>query len=182
MDQTDDLNLFEDLRAHRPGAFRRLFEAYWPALLRMAHTWFGNRHDAEDAAIQAFEDIARGLPGFRGDSRLSTWVYSVAWHRMSTSVRRLRRQSRLLVDADLELLPDPGQCPEQEHDTRVAFRRALRLVSRLPRCERQAIKLCRLVGMDAVQAAAVLRVRPATVRQRLSRATRRLRQMREEEG
>src|SRR5262245_16694627 len=50
------------------------------------------RPDCDDVAQQIMLDAFRALPRYRGTSRLTTWVYSLALRRVADHFRSLRRR------------------------------------------------------------------------------------------
>jgi RNA polymerase sigma-70 factor, ECF subfamily len=52
----------------------------------------GNRADAEDLAQDALLRAVRALPGFRGDSQLSTWAYRITVNAWKNRVRSEKRR------------------------------------------------------------------------------------------
>jgi RNA polymerase sigma-70 factor (ECF subfamily) len=52
----------------------------------------GNRSDAEDLAQDALLRAVRALPGFRGDSQLSTWAYRITVNAWKNRVRAEKRR------------------------------------------------------------------------------------------
>jgi RNA polymerase sigma-70 factor (ECF subfamily) len=52
----------------------------------------GNRADAEDLAQDALLRAVRALPGFRGDSQLSTWAYRITVNAWKNKVRSEKRR------------------------------------------------------------------------------------------
>ncbi|MCP4573483.1 MAG: sigma-70 family RNA polymerase sigma factor [bacterium] len=60
--------------------------------------------DLGDAASRVFHKALRGLPEFRGDSKLSTWVYRIAWREgLRVAQQEKRRRDR---EAPLEVAID----------------------------------------------------------------------------
>ena len=59
---------------------------YGPLVSSLCRRMIRDRETARDAAQEAWTDILRGLPGFRGESAVSTWIYAVA-------VRSIRRHA-----------------------------------------------------------------------------------------
>lgn len=57
--------------------FDTIYESFHPKVLRFFSRMFC-RSEAEDLTQETFIKINRGLPGFRGDSKLSTWIYKIA--------------------------------------------------------------------------------------------------------
>src|SRR5438105_8270584 len=84
-------------------------------------------------------------------------------NRMRRMVRELRRRPRI------EPAPDPASAAEVRDEVR-------RALAALPLGQRTAIVLVCWFGMDAAEAAAVLGIRPATLRSRIHRARQSLRQ------
>jgi RNA polymerase sigma-70 factor (ECF subfamily) len=62
-------------------AFELVMTQYQNKVFRLAYSMLGNRELAEDAAQEIFVRIWRALPGYRGLSSVSTWIYSIARNR-----------------------------------------------------------------------------------------------------
>jgi RNA polymerase sigma-70 factor (ECF subfamily) len=69
--------------------FEEVYEEFHPRILRYLSRMAGEEA-AEDIAQEAFTKIDRGLSGFKGDSKLSTWVYRIA---TNAALDRLRSSS-----------------------------------------------------------------------------------------
>ena len=55
----------------------QVFREHYQSVYRLALSLSGNHADAEDIAQEAFVAIIGALPKFRGDAKLSTWVYRI---------------------------------------------------------------------------------------------------------
>lgn len=127
----------------------------------------GRRADAEDALQETFLAVHRGLPRFRGEARLSTWVYRIA---VRAALRaRARRRDGAPVDPET-----PGGGGEAALQARLEARRLAEAFSRLPAEHRVVISLFALEGLTHRQIAEVLGVPEGTVWSRLHGARRRL--------
>ena len=62
----------------RDAGFESLVRELGPSLLSLCLGVTGQRADAEDAVQETFCTVARALPRFRGEARLSTWCYRIA--------------------------------------------------------------------------------------------------------
>ncbi len=55
-------------------------EEYGPLVSSICRRMLQNAEDAKDAAQEAWAEILKGLPTFNGEAKLSTWIYTVAYH------------------------------------------------------------------------------------------------------
>ncbi|HEX4046822.1 MAG TPA: sigma-70 family RNA polymerase sigma factor, partial [Elusimicrobiota bacterium] len=80
------------------------------AVFNLALRLTGNRADAEDLAQDALLRAVRALPGFRGDSLASTWVYRITVNAWKNRVRaEKRRKFWSAVTLGLVSAPDGGE-------------------------------------------------------------------------
>ncbi len=140
----------------------------------------GDEEEALDATQEIFLRVWRGLAGFRGEAKLSTWVFQVAWNYLRLHRRRRGRRDQLLfaVPDDqqlvLERAPDPGPDPERLATAGDLLDRVEQAIDRLPELFRVILWLRDGEGRSYEEIAAVLDVPVGTVRSRLSRARRAL--------
>jgi len=73
--------------------FKAIHVSYRPRILRYLTRLVGPG-EAEDLAQAVFVRVSRGLPEFKGDAKLSTWIYRIA-----TNVATDRVRSRSFKDA-----------------------------------------------------------------------------------
>jgi len=184
----------------KPDAFEPVFKMYWPVLKRMAWGFFApNRHEVEDAAMEAITNVWERLSSFEGrdGAKFSTWVFKVAQNRMLMIARRRASRPRTVSLSEFEEIAGPTAEDElkrrqelaeraaleqtEEDEARAAFMELAYWVSRLPNREAQAMSLVRLCGMDQQVAAEVLGVSHEALRKRLSRGEQEVRRMRKEE-
>ena len=145
-----------------------------PRLLRYLRAMVGD--DAEDVASEAWLHIARDLPGFSGDSDgFRGWAATIARHRALDHLRRhTRRPPAIPVPAeDLAGLAAADDTASTAIDA-ITTTAAIRLISRLPPDQAEAVLLRAVLGLDATRAAAVLGKRPGAVRTAAHRGLRAL--------
>ncbi len=53
---------------------------YGPLVSSLCHRMIQKEDDAKDAAQEVWLEIVKGLPKYRGESKLSTWIYTVTYH------------------------------------------------------------------------------------------------------
>lgn len=95
--------LLRRLRERDERAFRELVEEYQDRVFNLLYRMIGGREEAEDLAQEVFVTVFKSIEQFRGDSKLSTWLYRVAVNhcknRIKYLVRRHDRQTGSLDDA-----------------------------------------------------------------------------------
>jgi len=172
----------EDLAARATGGDRTALEMVCRALqgpvYRLALRMLGAVQDAEDATQEILVVIATHLSQFRGNSKLTTWAYTIA-SRYLLGVRSSRHEERALPVDELARLIDAGLAATTasslpEGDVAVLARDVQRTCSQamlltLSREERQAVVLVEMLGASDAQGAEICEVREDAFRQRLSR-------------
>ena len=68
--------------------FERIVREYQDKIFRLAFSMLGDRAAAEDAAQDALVRIWKGLPRFRSESSLSTWIYAITRNTCLTALGR----------------------------------------------------------------------------------------------
>src|SRR5579864_6286136 len=69
--------LIERCRRRDEGAFQELVDRYKDLVFALIARTVQDRSRAEDLAQDVFLRVHRGLPYFRGEARLSTWIYRI---------------------------------------------------------------------------------------------------------
>src|SRR5580700_4111084 len=140
-----------------PDAFRLLYRDTQPRLLRYLHALTGD--DAEDIASETWLHIARDLHTFHGDyDSFRGWAATIARHRALDHLRRHTRRPPAIPVPTEDLA---GLAAANDAITTTA---AIRIISRLPPDQAEAVLLRAVLGLDATRAAAVLGKRPGAVR------------------
>lgn len=149
-------------------------------LIRMA-----GENEAEDLTQEVFIKISRALPDFRGEARLSTWIYKIA---TNTALDKLRHPSthqqktkRISIDAVEEIEEDRNAWTGEQ--TKDSEQRIIRqemngcireVIDRLPESYRTIIVLSELEGMKDSEIAEILGLSLQTAKIRLHRGRTRL--------
>src|ERR1700674_4908010 len=77
MEAFNERELVERCRRGDEGAFQELVDRYKHLVFALIARTVQDRAGAEDLAQDVFLRIHRGLPYFRGEARLSTWIYRI---------------------------------------------------------------------------------------------------------
>jgi RNA polymerase sigma-70 factor (ECF subfamily) len=191
--RADEGALIARLQAGSEAAFNRLVEQYQATIYNVAFSMMSNTAgsaaasaaDAADITQEVFLKVFRSVHCFRGDSSLKTWLYRIAV-REALNHRRWRwrhqREQTSLQDESGAIplsarLAAHDASPFDEtarHERQQLVRRALALV---PPVFRSAVILRDLEGLSYEEVADILEVSPGTVKSRILRGRRALREI-----
>lgn len=172
----EDLALAERCRRGDFEAFEALYRAHASRLFSLAVRMLGNQHDAEDMLQEIFLAAHRKLQSYRGDSRLSTWLFRLATnlcldHLRSKAARMTQATSSLDDDNAREpASPSPG--PVVGTVQQIDLERA---VARLPQGCRAAFLLHDVEGFEHREVASMLGISEGTSKSQVHKARIKLR-------
>ncbi len=163
-------------------AFEPLVREHQTKVYHLAYRMLGNEEDAADAAQEALIRAYTSLSGFREESRFSSWLYRLTNNVCLDMLRRRGRQNTVsLVTEDEDGEETEREIPDESADPALLAERAedARLVreaiASLPPDCREILTLREIGGLSYEELAAALQLEPGTVRSRLNRARKKLR-------
>ena len=128
--------------------------------------------EADDLAQEVFIAAYKALPGFRGESAFSTWIYRIAVHVCSHHLRKRRLDTTDLDDQEIDW--DRGHDPERTAISTELQRNVRTAIEGLPYKLRLVVVLRDMQGLNYEEIAQVVGCPIGTVRSRLHYATQRL--------
>jgi RNA polymerase sigma-70 factor (ECF subfamily) len=167
------------------SAFDTIMSRHNRRLFSIAVDVLQNNADAEDAVQQSFFHAILGLPTFRGDSSVSTWLTRILLNEKFGRLRRRREIVGLealesLTEADVVRVSSSAALLEQNPEGFIARGKVRRLLTRaindLPEPFRVVFLMRKIEDMSTQETAAALGLRAETVKTRLHRAHQRLRE------
>jgi RNA polymerase sigma-70 factor (ECF subfamily) len=177
--------LIERCRAGDEGAFQELVDRYKDLVFALIARTVQDRSRAEDLAQDVFLRVHRGLPYFRGEARLSTWIYRIVANVCAQTRGRGPRTTSLdALDA-----PDgsparsramPSTKDRQFGDLELRDRLE-KAIARLPPNYRLLVAAHYLRGVQYEDLAEALELPLGTVKTQLHRAKQQLRRLLETE-
>lgn len=141
----------------------------------------GNRQDAEEVLQDVFWSILRNIDSFRGESKLSTWIYRIT---MNTALMKLRgrpKSQHIPLEEELgpamtkdgmiaERLVDWTGLPSDELEHKELAERLEEAINQLPPDYRTVLVLRDIEGVSTEEACEVLNLSVAALKSRLHRA------------
>jgi len=176
-----DVADIEELLAGERQAFDRLVSRHADRIFNLCYRLLGDRDEADDCAQDVFLKVFRNFKQFRGDSKFSTWIYSIAVNtcrnrRKSADYRFWRRILRFgaasaeeggVLNPEIE---DPAPSPltlltrrEQE----ILLQKAM---DALPQDQKTVIVLRHVEGLSYEEICQITGYNPGTLKSKLARA------------
>ena len=177
MRATPEHLLVERCRQGDETAFRELVDQYKGLVFGLIARSISNRARAEELSQDVFLKVHKGLPYFRGESRLSTWIYRIVINVVSQERRELATVS---LDDDERPQREPASHDRAFGDLAIKDR-LQKAIERLPVPYQVLVNGHYLKGMRYEELAEALNMPMGTVKTHLHRAKRRLRHLLETE-
>jgi RNA polymerase sigma-70 factor (ECF subfamily) len=166
----------EELVARSVGgdaeSFNQLIKRWERPIYALAYRTIGHEDDARDVVQETFLRAFRGLGGFKGQAKFSSWLYRIAMNLCRDWIRRQRRTPVMVTPDGLDLIELAGEGEGVERvDDAVARKDLSRIVARamtvLPEEQRAAIVLKEYHGLTFQEIAELLGCPLSTVKTRL---------------
>jgi len=165
-------------------ALERLMRVHNQRLYRTARAILRDDAEAEDVVQETYLRAYRGMPLFRGDAALSTWLVRICVHEALQRRRKARRRAEVIpiraglteAEIDMQALATPGDSTLAAAENGELRRRLEARIDALPDAFRAVFVLRALEELSVEETAKALDLPPATVRTRFFRARSRLRE------
>jgi len=177
-----DEQLVEQYMAGDAAGMEVLYNRFFDRIYRLAYSKLLNDQDAQDAVSAVFLKLVRSIDSFRGESKLSTWIYTVANNAIMDMIRR--RRPTLSIHSAIETddgdtivreLEDDAPGPEQLAVDDDFARFVYSKLDELPPAQRAVIELRYFMELSYQDIADRLGIELGTVKSRINRAVAALR-------
>lgn len=185
MHERTDQELIEEVLKHSSdSAFRLLVERHQSLVVRTCKGFVTSYADAQDIAQEVFIEMFQSLPNFKGQSKLSTWLYRISVNKSLNFIRKQNRErmfrriecffGRSNSTNDCLEVPDTSALIAdrmEAEQTRMEVRRA---IDALPENQRIAFVLSRYQELSYKEIAGVMGMSVTSVESLIFRAKRNL--------
>ncbi len=176
--------LIQGLKEGNEQAFRYLVNTYQDRVFNTAIGIVQNAEDAEDVAQEVFIQVYRSIHSFKGESKLSTWLYRIATTRSLDLLRNRKSKKRfgflqrLFGEGNEPLyeLPDfnhPGIALDRKENAARLFK----AINQLPENQKVAFTLHKLEDLSYQEVSDVMQTSVAAVESLMHRAKQNLRKI-----
>lgn len=163
-----DRELVEQSLDGSERAFRRLVEKHHALVFSVVRGIMGQRDEVEDVVQEIFIKIYRNLSGYRGEARLSTWIYRIARNEALNARSRFRPHTEPLEESSALVSGEAG--PEERFERARTKRLLEDLLAALDDQQRIAIELRYLGEQSYAEIAEIMDIPIGTVKTHIHRA------------
>ena len=158
-------------------AFREFVNQYQQTVFLCCRTLGLREHEAEDVASETFLTVYEKLGTYNGKSKLSTWLWSIAYYKGINYLRKNRRHKELLNGIDEQLadrkIAQVAAALESKEQADVVWQ----AVGKLPRMWALAIVLFYRQEKSIIEISKIMKKRRNTVKTYLFRGRKRLKEL-----
>ena len=174
--------LIEQLKLKDERAFKTIVETWQDMVYNTVLGIVQSAEDAEDVSQEVFIQVYESVKSFKGESKLSTWIYRIAVTKSLDLLRKKKRKKRFAFIQSLfgkndELINDPpdffhpGVAAENKENSAVVFK----AISQLPENQQTAFVLNKVEGLSYQEISEVMKMTEGAVDSLLHRAKTNLR-------
>jgi len=174
----DEAELVQRCRRDERAAHDELYQRFRRQVAGNLYRVLGDRNELDDLVQEVFVIAFRGLDKFRGDARLSTWLYRICVNVALGRIRTRKRRPATISFGDVEASAvDPShverpETPERTLQRRRDHERVYRTLDKLAAKKRIVLYLHEIEGLGLNEIAYLVDSNPVTVRTRLFYARR----------
>jgi RNA polymerase sigma-70 factor, ECF subfamily len=155
-----------------PESFNQLIKRWERPIYALAYRTLGREDDARDVVQETFLRAFRGLSGFKGQAKFSSWLYRITLNLCRDWMRRQRRAPVVATPDGVDLVELAGESGDVESADAAVVRKDLsravaRAMTALPEEQRAAIVLKEYHGLTFQEIADLLGCPLSTVKTRL---------------
>ncbi len=174
MTAEEELRLVRSAASGDAGAFEKLVRDNQRNVYSLAFKLTGSEQDALDASQDAFLKAYQNLKSFRGEARLSVWLYRLTYNASMDIIKKSRRGTLVPMPTDEEgaemELPDDAPTPDEQAERREDLAAVREAVLALDEEKRKILIMREYREMSYSDIAASLGIEEGTVKSRLARA------------
>ncbi len=174
----EDFELIARLKRGDEIAYRSIVDGYQRFVLNSCFRFVNNKETAEDITQEVFIEVYRSINLFRGDSKLSTWIYRIAITKSLDHLKSQKSKKRFALLKSLfgedeveQHIPAPEKSlPDKQLENEDRLRVLTWALGKLPENQRVAFTLSKYDEMSYKEIAEILNVSVPSVESLIHRA------------
>lgn len=169
----DEHGLLERVKAHDVDAFERLYRIYQPRLARFLINLVKRPQLVEEVLDDTMMVVWQTAGSFRGTSKLSTWVFAIAYRK---ALKARSRWPDPIEDDERDTRVSNDPAPDEEFERGRVRKVLVGAMAKLSAEQRAVVDLTYFHGLGYREIAEILSCPVDTVKTRMFHARRRLKQ------
>lgn len=175
-----EAGIIEQLKEGNEKVFSNLVNTYRKMVVNTCYGLLHNIEDAEDVAQDVFVEVFRSASGFRGDAKLSTWIYRIAVNRSLNFLRdHKRRRGHKPIDEIVEppqnvTGADSNSDPQSDMENAQRSRIIYAAIDALPENQRIAFTLNKYEDLSYKEISEIMKLSLSSVESLMHRAKKNL--------
>jgi RNA polymerase sigma-70 factor, ECF subfamily len=172
--------LIQRLKAGDNAAYKELISLFSYKVLNTCYKFLLDKTDAEDVAQEVFIEVFQSIKSFRGDSKLSTWIYRIAVTKSLDEIKKRKRKKRLNAigkTLHLDEITDwlsGGSMPDRSLHEQESLKEVMKALDTLPDNQRIAFTLSRIEGYSNEEIAGMMDTTIEAIESLIYRAKRKI--------
>ena len=180
----EDKQFLADLKNHKQSAYSRLLDEYQTKVFNTCISFVPNKEDAEDIAQEVFVEVYNSINKFKGNSKLSTWIYRVSVNKSLEFIRKKSAKKRFgfmqsITGGDVPMdktsyfteFNHPGIQLENKEQSEMLFS----AINKLPEAQKVVFTLHKIDGLSYKEVSEVTEKSVSSVESLMFRAKKNLR-------
>lgn len=161
----------------------QIMDVYGHDIKRLVFTYMKNEADTDEVTQDVFVTVYEKLTTFKGEASLRSWIYSIAINKCKDHLRRWQIRNQRLIERLKQVTLSPETpSPEQQILKKNETNHLVTIIMMLPVKYREVLILYYFQEFKTDEISDMLNLNPSTVRSRLSRGRKRLKQLFIERG
>lgn len=179
----EDNQFLQDLKDKKQSAYSRLLDEYQAKVFNTCLSFVPNREDAEDIAQEVFVEVYHAISKFKGEARLSTWIYRISVNKSLEFIRKKNAKKRFgfmqsitgnMVPMDKSTYFTEFDHPGIQLENKERNETLFQAINRLPEAQRVVFTLHKIDGLSYKEVAAITNKSVSSVESLLFRAKKNL--------
>ncbi|WP_341227055.1 RNA polymerase sigma factor [uncultured Arcticibacterium sp.] len=180
----NEKDIILQLQNGQEAAFRHVVELYQDRVYNTVVSITHNTAEAEDICQEVFIEVYKSVAKFRGDSKLSTWIYRIASNKSLEFLRKNKTQKRFAfvksifgVDNQMQHQPTDFQHPGILLEDKERASKLFKAIGKLPDNQRVAYTLHNIEGLSYQDICDTMELSKSSVESLLFRAKQNLKKL-----
>jgi RNA polymerase sigma factor (sigma-70 family) len=180
-----ETDFISQLQQGDSSAYKELVKEFGDKVFNTTIGILQNEEDAEDTTQEVFIEVFKSVHGFKGESKLSTWIYRIAVIKAYEYLRRKKRKKRfaqvqslfgmesVIPQTDKQHFYHPGAQLENKERAAILFA----AIDKLPDNQKTAFILHKTEGLSYIEVAEVMKTSVSSVESLMFRAKQNLQKL-----